>query len=348
MGDRSKFEQMLEYLINDEETKARELFHDIVVAKSREIYENLLAEDFEEEEESQEEARDDDEDDVEENMGMLPEPTEPGMEAFGGDSSDDMLGDVGADDMGGDELDMGGDDEMGGDMDMGMGGEEELGDRLDDLESELEALRDEFESLMGDEGGEEGGDDMGGMDDMGGEEPDMGGEDDEVKDAMAFEKRDDDDDEDDSDDEKTDEDFIREYVEKVGGGNYNTWGKMGDDGVNTKSIIDNMKNDMGGTNQNILSGRNGAAPVEVGAGRTIQGNGVFKQSKPQIEDFGNVNKPGGNAGKTGFKKKEPGHGAEKKGEAEGKAWGAGTGGAAGQVGGLNTKSPLNGAPKRAK
>ena len=281
-------------------------------------------------------------------MGMLPEPTEPGMEAFGGDSSDDMLGDVGADDMGGDELDMGGDDEMGGDMDMGMGGEEELGDRLDDLESELEALRDEFESLMGDEGGEEG-DDMGGMDDMGGEEePDMGGEDDEVKDAMAFEKRDDDDEKDDSDDEQTDEDFIREYVEKVGGGNYNTWGKMGDDGVNTKSIIDNMKNDMGGTNQNILSGRNGAAPVEVGAGRTIQGNGVFKQSKPQIEDFGNVNKPGGNAGKTGFKKKEPGHGAEKKGEAEGKAWGAGTGGAAGQVGGLNTKSPLNGAPKRAK
>jgi hypothetical protein len=347
MGDRSKFEQMLEYLINDEETKARELFHDIVVAKSREIYENLLAEDFEEEEESTEEARDDDEDDVEENMGMMPEPTEPGMEAFGGDAADDMLGDVGADD-GGDELDMGGDDEMGGDMDMGMGGEEELGDRLDDLESELEALRDEFESLMGDEGGEEG-DDMGGMDDMGGEEPDMGGEeDDEVKDAMAFEKRDEDDEDDDSDDEKTDEDFIREYVEKVGGGNYNTWGKMGDDGVNTKSIIDNMKNDMGGTNQNILSGRNGAAPVEVGAGRTIQGNGVFKQSKPQIEDFGNVNKPGGNAGKTGFKKKEPGHGAEKKGEAEGKAWGAGTGGAAGQVGGLNTKSPINGAPKRAK
>ena len=62
MGDRSKFEQMLEYLINDEEARARELFHDIVVAKSREIYENLLADDFEEEE--TEESRDDDEDDV--------------------------------------------------------------------------------------------------------------------------------------------------------------------------------------------------------------------------------------------------------------------------------------------
>jgi len=70
MGDRSKFEQMLEYLINDEEARARELFHDIVVAKSREIYENLLADDFEEEE--TEESRDDDEDDVEENMGFTP------------------------------------------------------------------------------------------------------------------------------------------------------------------------------------------------------------------------------------------------------------------------------------
>ena len=109
-------------------------------------------------------------------MGMMPPPEEEGMMGMQ-DATDDMLGDVeGGDDMGGMD-DMGGDDEMGGDMDMGMGGEEELGDRLDDLESELEALRDEFESLMGDEGDEEG-DDMGGMDDMGGEEePDMGDED---------------------------------------------------------------------------------------------------------------------------------------------------------------------------
>ena len=343
MGDRSKFEQMLEYLINDEETKARELFHDIVVAKSREIYENLLAEDFEEEE--TEEGRDEDDEDVEENMGMMPPPEEEGMMGMQ-DATDDMIGDVeaGDDDMGDmDDMGMDGGDEM--DMDMGAGGEEELGDRLDDLESELEALRDEFESLMGDEGGEEG-DDMGGMDDMGGEEePDMGGEeDDEMKDAMAFEKRDD---EDDEDDEKTDEDFIREYVEKVGGGNYNTWGKMGDDGANTKSIIDNMKNDMGGTTANILNGGEYKGK-EVGAGSTIEGNGVFKQTKPQLQDGGNINVPGGKAGKTAFKKKEPGHGPEKKGEAEGKGWGAGTGGPQGQVGSINTKSPINGAPKRAK
>jgi hypothetical protein len=34
------------------------------------------------------------------------------------------------------------------------------------------------------------------------------------------------------------------------------------------------------------------------------------------ENFGNVNVPGGNAGKTAFKKKEPGHGAEKKGSGD--------------------------------
>ena len=345
MGDRSKFEQMLEYLINDEETKARELFHDIVVAKSREIYENLLADDFEEEEEGQEEGRDDDDDeDVEENMGMMPPPEEEGMMGMQ-DATDDMLGDVeaGDDDMGGMD-DMGGDD-MGGDMDMdmGAGGEEELGDRLDDLESELEALRDEFESLMGDEGGEEGGDEFGG------EEPGMGGEEEgeEEEESMYFEKRDEDDDDDEDDDKKTDEDFIREYVEKVGGGNYNTWGKMGDDGANTKSIIDNMKNDMGGTTANILNGGEYKGK-EVGAGSTIEGNGVFKQGKPQLQDGGNINVPGGKAGKTAFKKKEPGHGPEKKGPAEGQGWGSGSGGPQGQVGGINTKSPINGAPKRAK
>jgi hypothetical protein len=340
MGDRSKFEQMLEYLINDEEARARELFHDIVVAKSREIYENLLAEDFEEEE--TEEARDGDDDDVEENMGMMPPPEE---EAFGGDASDDMLSDVG--DEGDDEMD------MGGDMDMDMGGDDDgLGDRLDDLEAELASIRDEFEEKLG---GEEGGD----MDDMGGDEagddmPPMGDEEDKVKDGMFYEENDDEEVEeatdDDEDDRQTDEDFIREYVEKVGGGNYNTWGKMGDDGVNTKSPVAGP-NRMGGTAENILGNRNGPAAVEVGAGRKIQGNGVFNQTPQDLTSgLGEIhNRPGkADAGKKAFKKKEPGHGAEKKGEAEGKAWGAGTGGAAGQVGNLNTKSPLNGAPGRAK
>ena len=46
-----KYEQLIEYIINDEEDKAKELFHDIVVETSRDIYENLIdEEDFAEEE----------------------------------------------------------------------------------------------------------------------------------------------------------------------------------------------------------------------------------------------------------------------------------------------------------
>jgi hypothetical protein len=314
MTDRSKFEQMLEHLINDNEAKARELFHDIVVAKSREIYENLLADDFEETEEG-----------MDGEMPMEPE------EAMGGDEADDMLGDVESDDdMGGDDFggdDMGG-DEFGGDDDMGMGGEEELGDRLDDLEAELEALKDEFESLMGSEEGEEGGDDMGGDefggDDMGGEEEEEGEEE-----SMYFEKRDEDEDE--EEDKQTDEDFIREYVEKVGGKDYTTFGKMGDDGVNTKSIVAG-KNDMGGTAKNLNQGGT-ETPTFANQGQ-LKGTGVFKGGKPQLQDGGNINVPGGKAGKTAFKKKEPGHGAEKK--------------STGDNGDRSADSPINGAPGRAK
>ena len=206
---------MLEHLINEDEQKAKELFHDIVVAKSREIYETLISEDFDE--------------------GMMPDEMpaeEPEMEASdefsGDDATDDMMGDIeGGDDMGGD--DMGGDDVSlsGGDVD-------ELQDRVVDLEDALDALRDEFESLMG---GEEGAaDDMGG-DDMGDEPvPEMDG-----VEMPAMEVRDDDEDEDNN---NTDEAFIREYVEKV------TAAKGGDDGANAKSIVA-KKNDMGGTSGNL-------------------------------------------------------------------------------------------------
>ena len=69
----NQFEQLIEYVINDDEQKARALFHDIVVGKSREIYESLMAE-----EEELEEAQDDD--------------LEEG--AMGGDAADDLIDDV--------------------------------------------------------------------------------------------------------------------------------------------------------------------------------------------------------------------------------------------------------------
>jgi len=160
----NKFEQLIEYVINDEESKARELFHDIVVEKSREIYENLMAEEAEEDlEEGVEDIEEGEEEDIE--------------EAMGGDASDDLIDDVEAeeesdmnmegeeamdgDDMGNDDMDaadMGGND---------MGGDEPASkDDILNLEDKLDQLMAEFEDLMGNDtmgdgdgfGPEEGGD----------------------------------------------------------------------------------------------------------------------------------------------------------------------------------------------
>jgi len=49
MADKELLSQMLEHLVNENQEKAEELFHDYVVAKSREIYESLIEEEMEEE-----------------------------------------------------------------------------------------------------------------------------------------------------------------------------------------------------------------------------------------------------------------------------------------------------------
>ena len=46
----NKFESLLELLINEENEKAEALFHEIVVEKSRDIYESLAEEKTEEKE----------------------------------------------------------------------------------------------------------------------------------------------------------------------------------------------------------------------------------------------------------------------------------------------------------
>jgi hypothetical protein len=299
MTDRSKFEQMLEYLISEEEDKAKELFHQLVVEKSREIYETILAEDFteakEEDEEEMDEAKEeddeeleeasDDEEEMDENFGFEAADEEGDDEGgeVGGDATDDFMGDIEAGDEEGD-----------------MGGEGDIEDRVMDLEDALDELKAEFEKMMGDEG------DMPGdeMDDMGGD--DMG-------DEMGM----------DSEEPKMDsfnvsDNFMREYIEKVSNP------KHGDNGDNTKSIIDNMKNDMGGTTANIAKGgEDGGKGVQAG---------LLKPNTKE-ENFGNINVPGGNAGKTAFKKKEPGHGAEKKGSGDN---------------GDNKTSPISGLKSRAK
>ncbi len=263
MADKKLLQQMLEHLVNDDQTKAEELFHEYVVQQSREIYESLIDSEIAEEEETDEDdedveeaAKDDDAEDEKvdeefEDIAIEGDDEDPDM--MGGDPTDDLEGDL----------------EM-GDDDMAEKSEEELFQDLDSIVDELQAKFDELK----------GGDDMG---DMGGD--DMGGMDDKMKDDFDLET-------------------VREYVEKVAPA------KMGDNGVNNKSIVAG-KNDMGGTTANILSGKNGAPGSETGE---LKGSGLLK-GKPTEDNAGNINVPGAKNGNA-FSKKEPGHGAEKAGAKE--------------------------------
>ena len=147
----NRFEQLIEFVINDEDAKARELFHDIVVEKSRQIYENLMAEEAVEEE-------------IEEGM-------------MGGDASDELIDDVEAEEQ--NNMSMEGEEdaaEFGDEEDAADAGEEEgfsIGDEGGDepaskddilnLEDKLDQLMAEFEGLMG-------GNDLGDGDGFGPEE----------------------------------------------------------------------------------------------------------------------------------------------------------------------------------
>ena len=50
MADLNKFEEMLAKLVNEDRAGAEELFHEIVVEKSRDIYESLLESDLDDDE----------------------------------------------------------------------------------------------------------------------------------------------------------------------------------------------------------------------------------------------------------------------------------------------------------
>jgi len=297
MTDRAQFEAMLEALINEDQETAKEIFHNIVVGKSREIYEELLESDFPGEEEEEEETDMDSEEDDAEDDSENP---------FDSDDSDD-------------EEPAFGDDEDDGES------EGELEDRVLDLEDALEELKAEFDQLLSGEesepehadmfGGDEEGDEFGG-DEFGGEPEDefgadLGDDDAEVKEVHIthqFVRE--------SDDEFNQ---FMEYVNKV------ALPKHGDNGIQNKSVIDNMKNDMGGTTANI------AQNFSTTSGGT---KGGLAKPSTQLQDGGNINKPGANAGKTAFKTKQPGGFGDNKGN---KVVGAGSG-KPNSVSGVNNKS----------
>jgi len=161
----NRFEQLIEYVINDEEQKARELFHDIVVEKSRQIYENIMAEEAEEE---LDEAAEEELDEAAEEE--LDEAAEEEIEEgdMGGDSSDQLIDEIEADEeqdmsMEAEEDDMGGD--FGGGDEEGSG-EAATKDDILNLEDKIDELMADFDALMNPDGG----DDMGGDGDGFGDE----------------------------------------------------------------------------------------------------------------------------------------------------------------------------------
>jgi hypothetical protein len=212
----------------------------------------------------------------------------------------------------GDEEPIDGDDDMG--MDMGgddMGGEGDIEDRVMDLETELDALKAEFEQLMGDEGDDMGGDDMGG-DDMG-SDMDMGddmGDEESMDDEEDMKMMEAEEEEEEEEEEKVEEsrgnyrksdiELMREYVEKVtapANSEGHEVGKGGSVSVNKTSITDNMKNDMGGTTANIVKGGTESDPSGTPSNKT---GGVLKKGDVIDVAKRNVNVPGGNKGAQDF------------------------------------------------
>ena len=124
--DHKKFETLIDLIINENEEQARALFHDIVVEKSREIYEDIMS------------------DEMDEGMGgqvgqMMDEISaeEQGMTEEEDEIDFDDEGD-------GEVIDIEADDDMG--MDGEEGGVE---DRLVSIEDKLDQLMAEFEEIMG-------------------------------------------------------------------------------------------------------------------------------------------------------------------------------------------------------
>jgi hypothetical protein len=270
------------------------LFHDIVVEKSRDIYESIMDEEQVEEtmqgpvEGEQVEAMVD-EISQEEAVG---EGDEEGDQEFDLDPDSDqddgeMTGDLPADDM------------------VPMGGEESDEEKIMSIDAKLDELLAKFDEIMGDKAG----DDMGG-DDMGAKLPEMG-----MMEAADEDEEDCDDEEDKEKEEKKDEpkseskaprkststsELMREYVDRIG----DIYGGAGDaaegdavgatgkkTGVNAKSIT-GPGADFGGSTASSKGGE-----------QNQDGNSAPSTDKPQDIKSGNINVPGGKAGNA-FKTKE--------------------------------------------
>jgi hypothetical protein len=318
----TKFEQLLDLIVNEESEKAQELFHAIVVEKSREIYENLIAEEeegneFDEAEETDEdpveEAEEDPEESVEENMDLEDsysmEADDEDPMSGSGDSTDDLEQSISA---GGDDID--------GEEDP----EEQEDNAIMDIKTAIQELEAAFAQLEQSQGGENSsmgfGDEEMGKDNMGGSDDMMG--------KPAFEGR----------------RITREYTEKVG----NDWDKSGSQKSQGQYVGSGSGDKEGSPVEGrspIASGKNKPGPANVNGRNLVQGstegqsntgtspgkvnNGITKTAGEKFAS-GIHNVDGMKSGVKTLGKVANGHGAEKKGSGPGPV-GSGTGDKAGQT-----------------
>jgi hypothetical protein len=264
----NKYEQLIEHIINDETDKARELFHTIVVEKSRDIYENLIDE---------------------QDLGEV-----------GGNQVEDLVDEITIDEQGmteeeseeGSEEDAMDAEEMPGEEEQG---EAEIEDRVVDLEDALDELKAEFDALMAGEEHEE--HEMPGI---------HGDKDADEMEGMMYQEEQsefyeakEEDDEEDEKAEEVDETIVREYVEKVAAPSNKTEGgevgKGGSANVNKASTVAG-KNDMGGSSANIAKGGAEANPDGTSPKATVKPKGELKGAG----SYENV--PGAKAGQAYAKK----------------------------------------------
>lgn len=267
-----KFERLIDLIINEDQARAEQLFHDIIVEKSRQIYESIMEEgdmvgDMDEEIEFEGAGM----------KGMMEDDEEFDDSEMSGDFEDENFGD----DSEGDGKFGGGDDEEFGDDSDGEGefgdDEEEFGDDEEgSLEDRMISVEDRLDQLMADFEA----DHMGDSDDEDDEE--FGGDD------M-------DSDEGEEEGEEEEESGLMEAAELK-----KVTVTHGDNGVQTKSPV------RAGAGAKGMQG----SPVKfAGAHETVptsakKASNAYTKGEKQ-EDFGNINVPGGNAGKTAFKTKAP-------------------------------------------
>ena len=281
----NKFEKLIEYIINDEDQKARELFHDIVVEKSRDIYESIM------DEESMEETVHG-QNNVE---NMVDEITHEEAVGEEDEEGSEMELDHDADSEFGDELAVGGGDAEEAEH-------EEIEDKVMDIDAKLDELLAKFDEIMG--GEEPAGEETPAMDHeepAGEEEPAM------FEAEEADDEEEEEEEEESKDDKKTESrsyaksatELMREYVETVGdiyggAGDAAEGDSVGSSGkkvsVNTKDAV-GPGNNFGGTAVTSKGGnadQDGTTPTKA-SNEYTKGEGEIKS--------GNRNVPGGKADK---------------------------------------------------